>query len=113
MKSVGIQLRFLTTYKMSFGIQKYTYFNGYFGGVNFNGFCGTFLLKNTHTSFFQQSHIKPQDFFNSLQYFFSSGTHLFSLTSHSFLGGGDNHGHAPLHCYMLISQFFYHSSSSP
>jgi hypothetical protein len=42
MKSVGIQLRFFTTYKMSFGIQKYTYFNGLFGGVDFNEFCGTF-----------------------------------------------------------------------
>jgi hypothetical protein len=42
MKSVDIQLRFLTTYKMSFDIQKYTDFNGLFGGVDFNGFCGTF-----------------------------------------------------------------------
>lgn len=34
-KSVGIQLRFLTTYKMSFGIQKLIDFNGFFYVMDF------------------------------------------------------------------------------
>jgi len=35
MKSVGIQLRFLITYTMSIGIQKYIDFNGFFYEMDF------------------------------------------------------------------------------
>jgi hypothetical protein len=67
MKSVGIQWRFLATYKMSFVIQKYIDFNGF----SMEWILWDFLVKITKNMLIKQSHQNPWDYVRLFSNLFS------------------------------------------